>query len=855
VPRARLLEKLQATLTCRLTLVSAPAGFGKSTVLTQWISEKKPDGGVAWLSLDEGDNDPVRFWDYFIAAVQTLQPGAGATASGMLHSRDSYATEAVLTALINDLAAAPEDWVITLDDYHLIKSDPVHVGLAFLLEHLPPRMHLIVATRADPALPLAHLRGRGEMLEIGEDDLRFTIEETAALFKRTQSIVLSTDDVSALNSKTEGWVVGLKMAGLSMRQNGDIAGFVKSFTGSQRYVMDYLVEEVLRGLAVDVRDFLLKTAVLEKLTAPLCDSLTGRADGQDMLLKLEQANMFLVPLDDSRQWHRYHHLFGELLRHQFTTVLAADEFAQLHKLASKWYEDNALPDDAIYHALAARDWKRTLKLAGGVVEERAKRGEMMTLLRWLRAVPDEALRTDIGLYRQYAHILVQTGQLDAADAALTYLESTVRDDTNLKGQVAADQADLAFRRQDMERSEALARLALSLLSAESIGRRASASYILGITLYMEGRFDEAWSAFTDGAELGRRAGDMVSTVDSLGYLGRVLWHRGKLHKMAEASRQAVQLAGRSPAAAITWQRLGQANYEWNNLEEAIRCQRISTDLGELRGFPENLVSFYSFLARSRAAMRDNEGVASALERANQVLEESPVRSGNRAGNIALQGLVAVMLDDHAAISRCMSHLLPLQDVLPFAYRHWAARLLLAVGERTAAMKQLEDCYSAYSRANAQGLMIEVQVYQALAAETPDEAVAFLSQALRMGEPEGYIRTFVDEGRLLEPVLRKALARVITPDYTRKLLDIIEAEERQRQVRNGAVPFSPTSQVLSERELEILKLLESGLSNRQIAQSLIISLGTAKTHVHNIFEKLDAKTRTQAVARARELKLL
>ncbi len=390
VARPRLVERLSDALNSGLALVSAPAGFGKTTAVVQWALQSK-DASVAWVSLDDGDNDPARFWDYFIAGIKKFNPVAGDAASFVLHSDQSFTFETVLTSLINDMADITKDLIVVLDDYHLIKSDAIHAAMAFLLDHMPPRVHLIIATRADPPLPLPHLRGRGTLVEVVADDLRFTDEEAARLLKEMLGAPLSAEQTATMNAHTEGWVVGLKMAALSMRGEKDIDALISGFTGSHRYVMDYLLEEVLKRQTDEVRDFLMTTSVLERMTGPLCDYITERIRGREILLELDRAQLFLVPLDDTREWYRYHHLFAELLRHQLEIRRGSEIVNQLHRRASQWYEEGRMPDDAIHHALAARDWERGMNLIGAESELRSKRGEWGTLLGWFQAIPDEIL--------------------------------------------------------------------------------------------------------------------------------------------------------------------------------------------------------------------------------------------------------------------------------------------------------------------------------------------------------------------------------------------------------------------------------------------------------------------------------
>ena len=362
VPRPRLLERLREGLGYDLVLVSAPAGFGKTTLLSEWARQERPGVRICWVSLDEADSDPVRFLEYLILALQGFRPHLGEKVLSWLHSPQPPSARSVLVALTNELVGLDEDVVLVLDDFQFVTSADVHDAVSYLLDHLPPRVHLLIATRADPPLPLPRLRGRGQLLEIGADDLRFTAEEAAELLRELGGAPLTAEHVDALTERTEGWAVGLKMAALSMGQQQDVSGFIRDFAGSQRYIMDYLVEEVLEQQPADVQDFLLKTSVLERLTAPLCDAVTGRTDSDRLLSQLEHANLLLVPLDESRQWYRYEHLFSDLLRHRLAQAVGEDAVADLHRRASAWYKANGLSREAIDHALAARDWEAAADL-------------------------------------------------------------------------------------------------------------------------------------------------------------------------------------------------------------------------------------------------------------------------------------------------------------------------------------------------------------------------------------------------------------------------------------------------------------------------------------------------------------
>jgi LuxR family transcriptional regulator, maltose regulon positive regulatory protein len=549
VARPRLMRRLDSALTNSLTLVSAPAGFGKTTVLSQWIVEDGAPKPVAWVQLDEGDNDPVRFWDYVIGGLRKLRPLSGQIASSMLHAPQPYPIESVLTVLINEISEAPDDFVLVLDDYHLIKAEPIHSGVTFLLDHLPPKAHLAIATRVDPPVPLPRFRGKGTMLEIIADDLRFNEEESALLIKELSGALLGSEVVNTLNAKSEGWVVGLKMAAMAMRGRRDVRAFLASFTGSQRYIMDYLMEEVLKDLSPETEEFLLRTSVLARMTGSLCDALTGRHNGRDELARLEQSNLFLVPLDDSRQWYRYHHLFAELLRHQAEISFSPEAMATLHGQASQWYEGHGMLDDAIYHAISSRDWEQSLRLLHPAAEKRIYRREIRTVLNWLQALPDEVLRSHSGLYSQYCSALVFVGESEAAVTAVTHLETIAQQDRSLDGVVASLHSAMAARAGDIPRLVEQAGKALSLLPATSYDPRCRAGNELAMIRYAEGNLDEAVRLWLDAYEAARGSGNSWSGANALGWAARDLWMKGDLGLSADMSRKAVAMARQSPAAA------------------------------------------------------------------------------------------------------------------------------------------------------------------------------------------------------------------------------------------------------------------------------------------------------------------
>lgn len=854
VPRPRLIERLKEGLSYNLVLVSAPAGFGKTTLLSEWTRISQPKVRTAWVSLDEGDNDPVRFWDYFIAALQTLQPGCGVKILPWLHSSQPPSTEPMLTALINDLAGVVGDFIIVLDDYHLIELQQIHEGIIYLLEHLPSRVHLVIATRADPPLPLARFRGKGMMLEIRTDDLRFTQDDAASLLKELKIPGLSARDVAALNERTEGWVVGLKMAALSMRGQKDIPGFVAAFTGSQRYVMDYLMEEVLQKQSQELRDFLLKTSVLERLTAPLCDALTGRRDSQDILLNLERGHLFIVPLDESRQWYRYEHLFADLLRHQCETVYGTEQVAALHRQASQWYEDNNLPDEAIHHAREAKDWQRAMRLIYAHGEAWRKRGEFNTLLGWLKTIPDELLCTHLRLYSLYAALLAAVGQLDAAEATLSYLEAAAQDDSALQGEIAFTWGIVYRHRGDLKRCLELFEKAFALAPPDDITMRTRAAVSIAHARQRYGPLQEAEKWATKACELGQQVGDILAVIMALSQLGIIATCQGKLKRVVEICKKVNELAGQTPSAGGAQDLLCQVQYYLNDLDAAAENARLAVESAELSGQMNGAMWALSSQAQICLARGDTASAAVVIERIGQASRHPTIDSIWQAHYIASRVIYAIRQGN---LEEAVSWAEQLPDIASMFVmdRHIPARLLLAQGKKEAAARLLQELYDEFIRFGAPLFAAHIRIYQALTANNEDSALEFLAEALTMTASEGIIRFFVDEGKLLKPLLEKALAREITPGFTRKLLDIIDEEERLRQVGKRAAAPPPLPGLLSERELEVLRLLADDIPNQRIATKLSVSLGTVKTHVHHIIDKLEVKDRRQAVQRARDLKIL
>jgi LuxR family maltose regulon positive regulatory protein len=861
VPRPRLTERLNEGMTRKLTLVSAPAGFGKTALLSEWIHCR---GGVTpplqarWVSLDKDDSDPARFWTYFVAALQTVKADVGKAILAAFQSPQPPPMETVLTALINEIAAIPDPLVLVLDDYHLIEAQPIHSALAFLLDHLPPQMHLIIAGRADPPLPLARLRGRGQLTELREADLRFTSDEAAVFLNEVMGLGLSAGDVATLAARTEGWIAGLQMAALSMQGREDIPGFIAAFTGSHRYILDYLIEEVFQQQPADVQDFLLKTSILDRFTAPLCDTVTEREDSHDMLPSLERANLFIVPLDESRQWYRYHRLFADLLRHRLDMVCGSKRVALLHAQASQWYETNGFPADAVHHALAAHDWERAATLVHDVSGSLMIRGEVTTLVGWLQALPDEVVHARPRLCLECSWPLILTGQLDAAESYLGQAEQAAQDDAAFLGGIVAAQAYIARTRGDARRTIELSQRALTLLPQDDLSSRSIVALNLGLAHWHRGHLAEAEQALTEADHAALQSGNNHVRLMALGTLGPIQAAQGKLHQATVLCRQAIRLGEQSPAIALAHNELSALLYEWNDLEAAADHLRRGIELSQRSGNVELQTGGYRMLACLKQAQGDASGALAALQEAHQLARDHDVTPFVHARNAACHAQIALAQDDVATAVHWAEQVTEDADAFPLYpfLRLTPARLLLAQNQKAAAAEQLEALYDKAVRAGWQFGVVEVRALQALAAPTLTAALTFLAEALTLAQPEGYVRTFVDKGEPMATLLREAASQGIAPEYASKLLAACGVSEYGgMEVPPPSLHTQPLIEPLSERELEVLQLLADGLTNQEIAQALCVSVNTVKTHLKNIYGKLGVHSRREAAAKARELNLL
>jgi LuxR family maltose regulon positive regulatory protein len=886
VPRPRLRERLDRGTASKLTLVSAPAGFGKTTLLAEWLAAA-PAGerSAAWLSLDQGDNHPATFWSYLIAALQTAAPGVGAAALALLQSPQPPPIETVLATLLNELGALPTEVVLVLDDYHVVDARDLQDGVAFLLDHLPPRVHLVIASRADPPLPLARLRARGELAEIRAADLRFTPDEAAAYLNEVMGLALTARDVAALEGRTEGWIAALQLAALSVRGRDDVAGFIASFAGDDRYIVDYLVEEVLQRQPDQVRGFLQQTSVLDRMTGPLCDAVTGQDGGKAMLESLERGNLFVVPLDDRRRWYRYHHLFADVLRARLLDERPG-QLPDLHRRASAWYERNGEPSEAIRHALAAEDFPRAADLVELAALALLRSRQEATLLGWLEELPDDVLRRRPVLSNFYAAALLQGGQLDGVEARLRDAERWLdpdrreRPDAGAAGMVVVDEE--AFRRLPssiavhragcalvlgkVDETVKHARRALELAPEDDHLGRGGAAALLGLASWVRGDLETAHRTFADGMASVQRAGHISDVLGSAIALAEIRRAQGRLGEAMRTYEQALQLGTEQGAPVLRGTAdlhvgMSELYRERDDLPAATQHLLRSQELGASAEMPQNRYRWRVAMARVREAQGDLDGALDLLDEAERLYvgdffpNVRPV-AALRARVWVAQGRLGDALD--WARERGLA-----AEDDPDYPREFEqvtlARLLLARYDSERAERSIREAIGLLERlrhaaedGGRTGSLIEILALQALADQMRGDiaaALVRLERALTLAEPEGYVRIFVDEGRPMAALLGAAAKRGIARSYVRQLVAAFgEAEDR--------APARPVLiEPLSERELDVLRLLGTDLDGPGIARELVVSPNTMRTHTKNIYAKLGVNSRRAAVRRADELGLL
>ncbi|MFN8596193.1 MAG: LuxR C-terminal-related transcriptional regulator [Anaerolineae bacterium] len=876
VARPRLTSRLNEGLDHKVTLISAPAGFGKTTLLSEWCETTKRQAvSIAWVSLDKSDNDLTRFCTYLIAAIQSVQPALGQAALTLLQSAPA---ETVLTSLINDLATNDGDLALILDDAHVIEVQAIHDAIEFLLEHLPPSVHLIIASRTEPPLGLARLRACAEITELHAIDLRFTADEISEFFQRVMQIELGAADLDTLVTTTEGWAAGLQLAALSLRQQTDRNISLATLTGRNRYILDYLVEEVLQRQTEDVQTFLLQTSILDRLSASLCEAVTANsAPGQTMLELLDRCNLFVVPLDNTREWYRYHHLFADLLRDRLQQW-QPELIPALHQRASNWFAAHDLPHEAIEHALRAQTFERAADLIGAEARTLLGRNLSATLCTWCAALPDRLLLARPALALKYAWALLNTSRRAEATDWLNRIEADLRPDAPafLRGELLAVRAGLAIRANKYADAVEQLREAWTLVPEDAVMLRGVIALNLGVAHMLLGATDIAMRHFVEAAELSRTADNLRSAMTAYNNLGAMQALRGQLHAAAETYRRAIDYleprlgtdAAQRAITAMLHIGLAETLYEWNDLDAAWAEAQRAASADVLRVYDEQAqLASYMIQARIQYARGDFEAVRQIIESADEFADQCQGRWFMICELHALRARINLRQNNLDAVRRWADQAKLDPAATPDQLRassmlYFSFVRLLILQAPLEAVDLLSRLLSAMETKSQIGGQIEALMLLARAHHNLGNtfsANAALIGALELAEPEGYVRLFLDEDSL--PSLIADLRAVIQKQGNTRLLEYADrllastVIACERQLKNQTSEIENLVEPLSERELDILRYIAAGLSNQEIAQKMVVALSTIKWHINNLYAKLDARNRTHAVARARELGLL
>lgn len=889
VRRTQLIDKLNSGLHHKLTLVSAPAGFGKTTLVSEWISTCECP--VAWLSLDENDNDPIRFLTYLIAALQrtnAIESDFGDDLIQMLQSPQPPPNKTILTSLINEIADCGDKRLLVLDDYHLVISQPIDNNLTFLIENIPSQMHLVIATREDPLIPLGRLRARDQMTELRAVDLRFTSDEAAEFLNRVMGLNLSPEDITALEKRTEGWIAGLQLAAISLQGRDDTHKLIDSFTGSNRLILDYLIEDVLKQQPENIQAFLLQTAILDMLNESLCDAVTDQVNSQKILEELERANLFIVPLDNERRWYRYHRLFADLLRQRLRQKIS-EQLPILHLRASHWFEQNGFIERAIEHSLKIDDFERVADLAEFAWREMNLNYQSIAWLKWVKSLPEELILARPMLSTDYGWALIDIGDFEAADLRLRdaerWLERTISGNQeqeppafkpavlnedqlrSLSIWIANGRAYLAQALGDVPATIQYAQQALDLLPKNNYFERGLSAILLGFAYWSSGDLEEAYQAVDEAISNMHMLGNISYIISFSSYLTDIMVSQGRLRETERTYTKLLEFVNKQDTStvkesAVLHLGLSEIYLEQGDMEAAKFHLDKSEELGNLPSFPPWFRHWTLARIKVKESEGDLDGVLKILGEAENMYYRHPIPDVRPLpALISRAQLVQGRLND--ALLWVNESGLSINDDLSYLreFEHITlARMMIAQYKHDQDDIVIQDLIGFLERllksadeGNRLDSLIEILVLQALTYEAVDDiphALSILGRVLTLAEPEGYLRVFVREGPLMEALLKRVKVEdEKVKEYAHKLLTAFNGTESHPPISQ------PLIDPLSERELEVLALIAQGLTNQEIGRRLYLSLNTVKVHTRNIYSKLGVNNRTQAVAQSRELGIL
>ena len=886
VARPRLIEQLQKGINKKLTLISAPAGSGKTTLLAEYLAQPSfQHSSQGWLSLDERDNDPVTFWTYFIKAIKRVLSALSDDLLMMIQAPQTPPIESILTSLINEVHSHEGDLYLMLDDYHLIEAKEIHDGVAFFLSHLPQHMHLIVASRTIPPLPLSRLRARSQLLEVHAHDLRFSQQEAAAFFNDLMDLNLTHEDINVLEDRTEGWVAGLQLAALSIQGKHDKSAFIEGFSGDDRYILDYLLEEVLTQQAEEVRNFLIQTSILDRLHASLCDATTHGSSSHSILALLEKENLFLIPLDEKRHWYRYHHLFAEVL-YNYLLRNSPNLVPELHRRASDWYASAGFFQEAVHHALKTENHEWAATMIEKAAQHVFARGQGITLNSWLDKIPIELLDNrpvlstwfawkslDEGHFETAGHYLTRVESwLEAKESDSPMLEEVIIVDkeqlSSLPGIIATSRSLIAQAQRNIPDTLRYARQALDVLPENNYLWRGGATAILGLAAWAHGDLQEAYDSFSKGLDLTEAEGLVHYKVSGAHVLARLLIAQGNLQEALKIYEKslALSLSTDGPTLIGTgdiYRGIGELKLEFHDLKAAEEYIEKGKALGRMGSASENAFHWPFVEAKLHEARGNIDAAFDCLDEAEKISSLNPIPDLRPIAAFKVR-LWLSRSDLQKATQWIKENDLSVSDELNYNQesdhitlcRILIARHRLEPGSNLApeALNMLERLYEMTARAgrleNALAALIQLSLGYHLVDNLP-RALSYFKKAIEIAQPQGYVRIFLDEGKAMHDLLRHAATSGTGSEYARQLLQAFEAGSSSPKHTMPDVLSVP----LTKRELEILRLIASGMKNQQIADHLFISLATVKRHIANVYNKIDVDHRTQAVARAKELQLI